>query len=254
MLRRPKVRFVVGLLGLLAGAIALFAWTAHIRQQQASLNVALITAIAEKDTSAVRALLLRGASANAREVPQKQSPALLDFCKRMLGRDRLTTELTRTALMDAMADDDMEMIKVLIDAGAEVDARDKDGETALMMASGRQLDVVKLLLARGAKVNSKDYRGWTPLMWASYNAPYVGHPAIVQELLDRGADLNAKGSDGETALMLACERHLDVVKLLLDRGADVNAEDSGQHTALDIAEHANSAEIVQLLKRQGAKN
>jgi hypothetical protein len=217
----------------------------------------LILAIKANDTNRALEALRAHADPNVRDRGQKP-PSLRDYLsnvwQRMIGKDWRTTELTRTALMSAVDDDNLEMITTLLDAGAEVDARDKAGETALMIASERQLDVVKLLLARGAKVNSKDKAGWTPLMRASYNAPYMGHPAIVEVLLDRGADLNARGSLGETALMLASERHLDVVKLLLNRGAEVNAENSQRHTALDIAEHENSTETIQLLKRYGAKN
>jgi len=224
-------------------------------REQASRE--LILAIKANDTASALEALRAHADPNIRDQGEK-APSLRAYLSKlwqqMRGKDWRTTELTRTALMDAVEDDNLEMIIALLDAGAEVDARDKAGETALLMASERQLDVVNLLLARGAKVNAKDKAGWTPLMQASYNAPYTGNPAIVEALLDRGADLNARGSLGETALMLACERHLNVVKLLVDRGADLNAEDIQWHTALDIAEHENFTETIQLLKRHGAKN
>ena len=238
------------LVGVASGLVLRGYWREQAGQE-------LIRAIKANDTNRALEALCAHADPNVRDQGDK-SPSLRAYLsklwQRMIGKDCRTTELTRTALMFAVDDDNLEMITTLLDGGAEVDARDKAGETALMIASERQLDVVKLLLARGAKVNSKDKDGWTPLMRASYNAPYMGRPAIVEELLDRGADLNARGFLGETALMLASERHLDVVKLLLNRGAEVNAEDSQRHTALDIAEHENATETIQLLKRHGAKN
>ncbi len=81
--------------------------------------------------------------------------------------------------------------------------------------------VVEALLAKGADVNAKDESGITALMWAS------GHLDVVQALLAEGADVNAKRNDGLTLLMQASQLgHLDVVQALIDRGADVNAKDN----------------------------
>jgi ankyrin repeat protein len=77
--------------------------------------------------------------------------------------------------------------------------------------------------------------------------------AAITFLLDRDADVNATVKVGWTALMSAAYyRHLDTAKLLVARGADVNRiGDSG--TALDLAIEGNKAEIIELLKQNGAK-
>lgn len=160
-------------------------------------------------------------------------------------------------LMKAAAFADLELVKNLLDQGADVNAKPSDGWTPLMAAaSGRywrvvrvlpgmreeialmpafesglsgRSDVAKLLLEKGAVANAKDVDGRTALMFASR----LVEPHLVRALLDGGADVNAKAADGTTALMCAVENAgTDVMKLLLERGANVNARDQGGRTAL----------------------
>ncbi len=78
------------------------------------------------------------------------------------------------------------------------------------------LQQVKRLVHSGAQVDSKDKHGQTALMWA-VSANRID---IARFLLHKGADPNMKLTDGTTALQLACKnRHVNVLKLLLDRGA-----------------------------------
>ena len=74
------------------------------------------------------------------------------------------------------------------------------------------LEVVKVLLKSGADVNVKDNWGWTPLMWeCSY-----GHLEVVKFLLKNGADVNVKSNYGSTPLVAACRYgHLEVAKVIL---------------------------------------
>lgn len=110
--------------------------------------------------------------------------------------------------------------------------------------------VVKVLLAKGADVNAKDDGGRTALMTASDN----GHLDVVKALLAKGADVNATASNGWTALMAASYNgHVDVVKTLLAKGTDVNAKDNDGATALDVATAAGHAEVGALLRQADAK-
>ena len=109
-----------------------------------------------------------------------------------------------TALMAAAAGGNAAIAHILLDAGADINAKDKDDETALNFAvvEGCE-DVVELLLNRGASVGSRNRLGDTPLLVAAVH----GHSAIVSALLQKvnsnPADyLNAKNF-GETALTLA---------------------------------------------------
>jgi ankyrin repeat protein len=82
-----------------------------------------------------------------------------------------------------------------------------------------------------------------------------GNTKIVELLLEKGADVNAKDKDGNvTALIMAASNgHTETVKFLLERGADVNAKDNDGFTALKAARKAGHLDIVQLLKKAGAK-
>ena len=89
------------------------------------------------------------------------------------------------------------------------------------------LDIVKALVSAGADVSPKDHHGWTAL----HEAADGGYKDIVQLLLDNKADVNAITSSKKTALhYAACGGHLvdhkvDIVKVLLDWGAKVDAVD-----------------------------
>jgi hypothetical protein len=91
------------------------------------------------------------------------------------------------------------------------------GATRLMFASEMgHLNVVQLLVDEGADINAKSNNGLTALMIASG----IGHREIVQLLIAEGADVNAKKDNGETALMLASQKgHREIVQLLIAEGA-----------------------------------
>jgi hypothetical protein len=89
-------------------------------------------------------------------------------------------------------------------------------EYLMKVAFRGDLPEVKLLLAAGAAVNAKDEKGRTALILASMQ----GHREVVQALLAAGAEVNAKSTNGKTALMLATEKgHREVIELLLKAGA-----------------------------------
>ena len=119
------------------------------------------------------------------------------------------------AMTEAATEGNAEMVKRLIDAGADVES-EMYGVTALIRAATRGYeDVAKVLVDAGANVDVKAEYDTTALMSAAYS----GHADVVKVLIDAGADVNAKNSDGVTALMIAAEDHENVAKLLREAGA-----------------------------------
>ena len=92
-----------------------------------------------------------------------------------------------------------EIVKLLIDSGAELEASDPLGMTPLLFATGNSSppEIVKLLIDSGAELEVTDLLGMTPLM---YTAQYSSSPEIIKALLDKGADPLARNKDGKMAI------------------------------------------------------
>ena len=114
-----------------------------------------------------------------------------------------------------------EYIRVLISEGANVNAKDKDGRTPLMLAAAKSSTpgIVALLLEKGAELEARSTYGWTPLMIAARNSS----PEIVQLLLEKGAEVNVRDTDGKTPLMFAARntngKSAEIKQLLINAGA-----------------------------------
>lgn len=135
-----------------------------------------------------------------------------------------------------------DMVQLLLQAGADVHARNQEGQTPLATYVGTTAyadedeeltDIADLLLRHGAEVNVRYAEGRTPL----HEAAHMGTCAMVQWLIQAGADVNAADEEGETPLLLASFGCGDYQKigLLLRAGADPNIRCTGDSgaTALD---------------------
>jgi ankyrin repeat protein len=111
-------------------------------------------------------------------------------------------------------------VTLLLDYGANIEAKNRWGETPLiscLSAFYNEEDIARVLISRGANVNAKSLSGRTPLWYA---AGYF--PKLVQFLIDKGADINARDEHGETPFSQAEQHeHLGVVQLLRSKGADI---------------------------------
>lgn len=152
-----------------------------------------------------------------------------------------------------------EVIGILVKAGADIDAKDDEDETALMKALGRfshaSIGVIKAMIEAGADVNSRNNEAKTALILAAERTIFTEEPddiiKTIRVLINAGADINARDQDGKTALMYAAESGNDkAVNILLNAGANVNAEDNTGKTALAYAKRSTMENYT--LKRLGA--
>ncbi len=144
----------------------------------------------------------------------------------------------------------VEAVKLLLQSGADPNQWDK--ESALVAASdANRLDVVSLLLEKGANVNAPGDKGQTALMAAASGGS--SKDALVKILLDKGADVNVKNKSGQTALVLAAEQgRVQAAQLLVEKGANVNVKAEYGVTPLHLAAYKGSVEMVELLLARGA--
>ena len=125
--------------------------------------------------------------------------------------------------------------KLALEVGANANAQDEYGTTALMRAE--TAEQTKLLIEAGANVNAKDDYGYTALMRAKTAEQ-------IKALVEAGADVNAKDKYGHTALMNA--NTAEQIKALVEAGADVNAKDKYGETALMKADTLEKAKQLVL--------
>ena len=120
---------------------------------------------------------------------------------------------------------DLEKVRLLLDKGADVNVRTKQGLSPLFIAATHDgnVDVIKLVLERGADATKAP--GPAGVTGALMMSARANDTASCKLLVEKGAVAKAKGPGGFTALISAAGYgNAELVKLLLDRGADVNAQ------------------------------
>jgi len=148
-----------------------------------------------------------------------------------------------------------EIVRMLDMENADVNSTvgDYNRWTPLIRATRcARIEVVKLLLHRGADVNVAIANNHTALQWAAIN----DYKEIASLLLDKGAIINAANENGWTPLICAVwNGHLDMASLLLDRGAtpSINTSDKEGKTALAWARYKDYTDVINLLISRGAK-
>lgn len=138
----------------------------------------------------------------------------------------------------------LELMRLFISRGADINLSNANGETALALAAWRgHLDAVKWLIERGARINAPG-RQWSALHYAVFG----GHEAVADYLIDQGADINALSTNGSSVLMLAVyEGRQALVGKLIEKGADRSPKNDWGDGALEWAMRGNNLNIARLL-------
>ena len=129
-------------------------------------------------------------------------------------------------------------VQAAISKGADVSARNKVGQTPLIVAAdiNRNPEVITTLLKAGADIEARDtVHGGTALLWA---ASFNQNPDVITALLKAGADISARGIGERTALIMAALNNAnpEVIMVLLKAGADAKVQDFAEMTAFDYAQ------------------
>jgi len=141
-------------------------------------------------------------------------------------------------------------INRLISLGANVHAKNNQGNTALMVAASLGLSANFMNLIRnGARINERNYNGDTAVMLAASK----GEENSIQILTAHGADVNLKNKLGSTALMIAAKMgHVSCIEALINNAANVNAKNYAGETAWIIAFREGNTACVNALVKYGA--
>ena len=153
-----------------------------------------------------------------------------------------------TPLYFAINSQHAEAAQLLIERGADVNARSTLGMPLHAAANKGMTAIASLLLERGADPNAL----WQQLT-ALHIAAASGRIEVVRVLLDHGADINARWQQLTALHLAAGYGRIEVVRVLLDHGADVNAVAMYDQSALHLAVKNGHAEIAKLLIERGTK-
>jgi ankyrin repeat protein len=214
---------------------------------------------AGKYTDVVKLLLDKGADILIRQSTYKVSPNAMDYAARhgnieaaklilakaiSLG---VKDEILYSAVHWAVIADQVEMVKYLLDQGANIEGNDDlGGYTPLMNSS--LFEMVDLLVKRGANVNAKNKFNYTPLHKAVFNfvegkRKEKDCKKILNLLISNGANLNAQDNNGNTPLMTAIQKTAPA-KILIAKGADVNLANKNKETPLMLAAKGGLLKVV----------
>jgi hypothetical protein len=155
-------------------------------------------------------------------------------------------EYSITDLVDAAKRGDEHAVHFLIEQGADLDARDSVGYTALHWAGIRgHWRILTEMVEAGAPVDAVGFDGGTPLFGACHH----DNPDAIRELIDAGAEIDVQNQWGRTPLHVAARRGcLEVAEVLLDAGADPNATTKEGWTPMHVAAMSGDNAMIDLLE------
>jgi ankyrin repeat protein len=154
----------------------------------------------------------------------------------------------RTPLHWAALGGSAEVASFLISKGAQIQARDKDGQTPIHLVITEE--IARMLIKRGGDVTSKDNYGRMPLHYAAY----YGREKMIDFFLASGSLINALDEEANTPLLWALNNGQKAAAvLLIEKGANVSAAAKDGTTPLKVAKKKGFRDIVDLLQKRNAQ-
>ncbi len=283
-MKRFRLKPVLCVLAALLLIVGLFVRTVLVGIRQVAKDRALIAAAKQEDASAIMRLLDEGADANAKDLPEDTRPFWRVCWDLLSHRHAQTEDKTPTVLLmilhpifmgspDGHVDQatdfsrNSQVVRCLLDHGANPNVVDKDGSTPLGEALCPYYEeaplyvgeVPLLLIRRGAKLVETGDEGAYPLLPKVPSNYY--DVSVLQAMLDKGADVNSRDNSGWTeALMYAVNRDdLREARFLIDHHAKVAVKDLQELSHVTYgaghvppAESREAKQIIRLLRQAGA--
>eukprot|EP00943_MAST-04B_sp_MAST-4B-sp1_P006692 g6692.t1 len=163
-----------------------------------------------------------------------------------------TDSFGQTALYIGVFNNNIELIELLVDNGADVDSIvTVTGETSLGVATrNNNTEIVNILIKKGACINRQIGESGDTVL---HRATYKNYPGLLNLFLNNGGDVNVKNKRGYTPLHIAARNdHEHIARFLIENGAHVNATDKYLSTPLHCAAYwGNVKTLKELLKNNG---
>jgi ankyrin repeat protein len=205
----------------------------------------LLLALEVKNIDYIKLLLQHGASVQYKDLDLAASLKSFDCLKILLQASTRNTkcyEFRNTLLLKAAFEGNLQLLKLLIENNADINATDQQGKILLHQSALKgHLESCKNLIENRADVNAKDEQGQTPLHMSGWKS----HFECLKYLIDNKADVNAKDDKGQTPLHMY--GHLECIKYLIYNKADVNSEDNNGQTPLHKSSFRGDLECCKLL-------
>ncbi|XP_053328834.1 histone-lysine N-methyltransferase EHMT2 isoform X2 [Spea bombifrons] len=221
----------------------------YLSVKQGELQKVLLMLMDNQDANFLNDQQLKRSSLHA--AAQKGSLEMVHILVQAGANFNATDKVLRTPLLEAIVNNHLDVAKYLVQCGACVYHQEEDGSTCLHHAAkSGNLEMLNYLLSTGqVNVNAQDNGGWTPIIWAAEHR----HIEVIRMLLNRGADVTLQDNEKNICLHWASfTGSADIAEVLLNAQCDIHAVNFHGDTPLHIASREGFIQCVNLFLSRGA--